>query len=164
MAVRVAVPAFDYKCVGFIPRLFVHSSHFFRIRRALFAFVAIPAAAYAGQALVPHVALLVVGILTLALSFIDLGSVISALIVTRILEQFVAQCIGVIVLRQRRPDLPRPYRMWLYPLPSLLALIGWTGLYVTSNPIFILLGMTTLVLGIAAFLLWSWRGKMWPFK
>src|SRR5262249_43942866 len=61
---------------------------------------------------IPHVALLLVGFMTLAWSFFDLGSVINAMIVTRILEQFAAQCIGVMVLRKRRPDLPRPHRIW----------------------------------------------------
>jgi amino acid transporter len=113
---------------------------------------------------IPHVSLLAVGILTLAWSFFDLGSVINAMLVTRILEQFAAQCVGVMVLRERRPDLPRPYRMWLYPLPSVLALIGWLSLYVTADPIFILLGVVTLAAGIAAFLVWSWRGSLWPFQ
>ena len=38
---------------------------------------------------------------------------------------------GVLVLRIRRPDLPRPWRMPLYPVPALvfLALTGWTLAY-----------------------------------
>ena len=32
---------------------------------------------------------------------------------------------GVIVLRIRRPEMPRPFRMWLYPLPALLATAGF---------------------------------------
>ena len=39
--------------------------------------------------------------------------------------QFLAQTIGIIVLRTRRPDFPRPFRMWLYPLPAILAFIGY---------------------------------------
>ena len=46
---------------------------------------------------------------------------IAALIVIRIVLQFLMQTIGVIVLRMRRPDLPRPFRMWLYPVPALVA-------------------------------------------
>ena len=37
----------------------------------------------------------------------------------------VSRAIGLIVLRVRRPDLPRPFRMWLYPLPALLASAGF---------------------------------------
>ena len=63
--------------------------------------------------------LLLVGGLTLFWSFFDLDNVINALIVTRILEQFVGQIVGVMLLRRTQPERPRPYRMWLYPLPCL---------------------------------------------
>jgi basic amino acid/polyamine antiporter, APA family len=112
---------------------------------------------------IPHVALLLVGVLTLFWSFFDLGNVIFALVITRIMEQFVAQIVGVMILRKTQPDRPRPYRIWLYPLPCLLALIGWLALYATANPVFILLGLGTLAVGVIAFLLWSWRSKSWPF-
>jgi amino acid transporter len=45
--------------------------------------------------------------------------------VIRISTQFLAQTIGVMVLRRREPDLPRPFRMWLYPIPALLAFLGF---------------------------------------
>ncbi len=112
---------------------------------------------------IPHVALLFVGVFTLLWSFFDLGSVINVLIITRIMEQFVAQIIGVMILRKTQPNRPRPYRIWLYPLPCLLALTGWIGLYVTANLVYIVLGLVTLAIGIVAFLLWSWRAKSWPF-
>ena len=112
---------------------------------------------------IPHVSLLLIGGLTLFWSFFDLDSVIKALIVTRIMEQFVAQIVGVILLRRRRPDLPRPYRIWLYPLPCLLALIGWLALYLTTAPIFIVLGLLTLAAGVVAFLVWSRVAHSWPF-
>ncbi|MEP4485192.1 MAG: amino acid permease [Halioglobus sp.] len=40
--------------------------------------------------------------------------------------------LGVFVLRWREPELPRPYRTWLYPLPPLifLALTAWTLIYI----------------------------------
>jgi APA family basic amino acid/polyamine antiporter len=39
--------------------------------------------------------------------------------------------LGVFVLRWRQPDLPRPYRTWMFPLPPLVFLLitGWTLLY-----------------------------------
>ncbi|HJT77796.1 MAG TPA: APC family permease [Gemmataceae bacterium] len=112
---------------------------------------------------IPHVALLLVGGLTLLWTFFDLQSVIEALIVTRILEQFVAQIVGVMLLRRREPDRARPYRMALYPLPCLLALAGWLYLYATANPWYILLGLATLTAGAVAFVLWSWTTRRWPF-
>jgi amino acid transporter len=104
---------------------------------------------------IPHVSLWLVGGLMLFWNFFDLQSVINALIVTRILEQFVAQAVGVMLLRRFQPDRPRPFRMWLYPLPCLLALAGWLYLYVTAKPLYIGLGTTTLVLGLLVFFVWS---------
>ena len=49
---------------------------------------------------IPHVALLAIGALTLFWSFFELGNVINALITTRILEQFIAQIVGLMILRQ----------------------------------------------------------------
>ncbi|HEX5269429.1 MAG TPA: hypothetical protein VFW33_03030, partial [Gemmataceae bacterium] len=87
----------------------------------------------------------------------------NALIVTRILEQFVAQAVGVMVLRRTRPELVRPFRMWLYPLPCLLALVGWLYLYAAADPLFIGLGLATLTAGAVAFLSWSAARGAWPF-
>ena len=112
---------------------------------------------------IPHVSLLAVGALVLFWSFFDLQSVINALIVTRVLEQFVGQIVGVVLLRRNRPDLPRPYRIWLYPLPCLSALAGWAYIYVTSGGLYILLGLATLSAGLVVFLVWSWRTGGWPF-
>src|SRR5450755_756935 len=68
----------------------------------------------------PYVSLLALGGVAALFCFFSLADVIAALVVIRITLQFLVQAIGVIVLRIRRPDLPRPFRMWLYPLPALL--------------------------------------------
>jgi amino acid transporter len=113
--------------------------------------------------LIPHVSLLMFGGLVLFWSFLDLGNVIFALIATRILEQFVAQTVGVIVLRRTQPRRERPFRMWLYPLPCLLALAGWIYLYASAGWLYVGLALTTLAAGLVAFLAWSWQAKTWPF-
>jgi amino acid transporter len=114
--------------------------------------------------LIPHVSLLAVGGLVLFWSFFDLQSVITALIVTRILEQFVAQTIGVMVLRHTQPQRERPFRIWLYPLPCLLALVGWMALYLAAGRLFIGLALATLAAGAVVFVVWSWRSQGWPFN
>lgn len=112
---------------------------------------------------IPHVSLLLVGGLTLFWSFYDLQNVIIALIVTRILEQFIGQIIGVMLLRHTQPDRPRPYRMWLYPLPCLAALAGWLYMYFTTDWLFIGLGLGTLAVGAGVFCVWAGRTGGWPF-
>jgi len=111
----------------------------------------------------PYVSLLVLGVLSIIAGFFSLGTVIDALIVTRILVQFMGQIVGLILLRKNRPDMPRPYRMWLYPIPAVVALLGWIFVFATTQVSVILFGIAVLALGVAAFLLWSWNTKRWPF-
>src|SRR3954470_3310876 len=73
----------------------------------------------------PHVSLLVLGGAAIVFCLFRLADVVTALVVIRILTQFLAQTLGIIVLRTTRPDFPRPFRMWLYPLPALLAFTGY---------------------------------------
>jgi amino acid transporter len=111
----------------------------------------------------PHISLLVLGLISILCSLLPLGLVIDALITTRILVQFIGQVFAVMLLRTTRPDMPRPFRMWLYPLPAIVALAGWTFLLLTSGWFLVALGLGTLALGIVCFLLWSWRSRRWPF-
>jgi amino acid transporter len=111
----------------------------------------------------PHVSLVVLGAIAIVCSLLPLGLVIDALITTRILVQFIGQVFAVMLLRTRQPDLPRPFRMWLYPVPALVALAGWVFLLLTSGWLLIAAGVGTLVLGVVCFLVWSWRSRRWPF-
>jgi amino acid transporter len=111
----------------------------------------------------PHLSLLLVGLLTLFWIFFDLQIVIDALITTRILTQFVAQAAAVVLLRQHQPALPRPFRVWLYPLPVVLACLGWLFVYFTSGAMLILLSLGTMLAGVVAFLLWARTTGGWPF-
>jgi amino acid transporter len=81
----------------------------------------------------PYISLVVLGILAILASFVSLGTVIAALVTMRILVQFIGQIGAVTLLRRRAPEMPRPYRMWLYPLPSLVALLGWVFIFVTTS-------------------------------
>jgi amino acid transporter len=73
----------------------------------------------------PHVSLLTMGAAAICFCFFSLADVIAALVVIRILVQFLMQHIGVIYLRRTQPALKRPFRMWLYPLPPLVAMAGF---------------------------------------
>ncbi len=112
---------------------------------------------------IPHRSLLLIGGMVLFWSFFSLDVIITALIATRILEQFVAQVFAVVLLRNREPDRPRPWRMWLYPLPCAVALVGWLFVYVCTGRLFIAMGATTLLAGAVVFLVWARRRGEWPF-
>ncbi len=111
----------------------------------------------------PHISLLVIGSLAIIFSFFSLGMVIDVMIAMRILVQFIGQLFAVILLRQQAPNLPRPYRLWLYPLPNLVAFLGWLFIFCTLDPWIIKFSLLALVVGIGGFLLWSWQAKSWPF-
>ena len=116
----------------------------------------------------PHRALLLVGALVIVACFFDLVQIITALILARILSMFVAQIVGLLIYRKYRPDAPRPFRMWLYPFPALLALVGWLVVFVTPGLQpggwrFMAYAFGTIGLGFAAYLAMAWRKGEWPF-
>jgi amino acid transporter len=111
---------------------------------------------------IPHVSLLALGIVAGLACFLRLQDVISALVVIRITLQFLFQSVGVMILRIRRPDLPRPFRMWLYPLPALLATVGF--LFVLRDRAKELrYAAVILVIGIIIYLVRAARRREWPF-
>ena len=113
----------------------------------------------------PHISLLALAAVAVAACFLSLADVIAALVVIRILLQFLLQTAGVIVLRIRRPDMERPFRMWLYPLPALLAFVGFVFILV-ERPEFmkeVRYAAVLLLLGLIIYLARSWRRREWPF-
>jgi len=111
----------------------------------------------------PHISLLFVGGLSVLCSLLPLMTVIDALLTTRIVVQFIGQIAAVIWLRRRAPQMERPFRIWLYPLPVLVALAGWIFLLVTTNKVTLGYAMATLVAGVVFFLAWSRWTRRWPF-
>jgi amino acid transporter len=111
----------------------------------------------------PHVALLVMGVITAIGSFFTLSTVISVLLAVFVIVQAIAQVVALTVLRRRQPQLRRPYRQWLYPLPSLAALAGWIYVYVSAGRTPIVFSLVVLATGIAAFLIWARIEREWPF-
>lgn len=80
----------------------------------------------------PTVALLSLGVLTAVFCFIPLQVVIETAVIVRIFVQFLGQIFGLHLLRTTRPDIKLPFRMWLYPLPSLIATLGWLFILVAK--------------------------------
>lgn len=113
----------------------------------------------------PHVSLLVLGSVAVVFCFFKLVDVIAALVVIRIMVQFLAQTIGVIVLRIRKPEMHRPFKMWLYPLPALLAFFGFVYVLVSRQNFQkeIRYAVVLLIVGLAIYLFRSWRRGEWPF-
>ncbi len=112
----------------------------------------------------PYVSLVAIGAISIGACFLSLQTVIDALITCRILIQFMGQIGAVTLLRRRAPELARPYKMWFYPLPSFIALAGWSFVFATTESRVILFSFGVLALGVVAFLAWSFRTRRWPFE
>ncbi|MBX7169408.1 MAG: APC family permease [Pyrinomonadaceae bacterium] len=113
----------------------------------------------------PYISLLIMGGVACLFSFLKLADVVAALVVIRIMVQFLAQIIGLLILRQTRPDIPRPFKMWLYPIPALIAVIGF--LYVLfMRPNFmkeIRYAIVLIIIGLIIYFVRSYRRGEFPF-
>jgi amino acid transporter len=103
----------------------------------------------------PHRSLLLMGALAAIGCLADLQTVISAMLASRILIQFVGQIATVLHLRANSASPSRIYRMPLYPLPALVALTGWLFTFSTSGLTAIGYGVGSLVIGVVAFVVWD---------
>ncbi len=111
----------------------------------------------------PYLALLTIGVLSAVASLFKLDEVINGLIVVRVAVQFVGQIIALFFLHHVRRDVPLPFRMWFYPLPALVALVGWLYIFCTAQLVYIQMTAAVIAAGGAAYLVWSWRTRSWPF-
>ena len=112
----------------------------------------------------PQVSLYTLGVVSIIASFFTLDQVITALITTRILVQFMGQIFALPLLRKRLGEGSLPYRMWLYPVPAVIAFLGWAYVFLTSGWAYIAVGLATLVAGVIAFLVRARISASWPFE
>src|SRR5271156_5944886 len=113
----------------------------------------------------PYVSLLALTGVAAVFCFLRLAYLIAALIVIRIVLQFLVQSIGVIVLRIRRPDMPRPFRMWLYPVPALVASVSFIFILISRKDFLreVRYAGVILVAGVVIYTVRAWRKSEWPF-
>ncbi len=111
----------------------------------------------------PHRSLLLIGCGAIIASFFSLEEVILALMAARILIQFIGHTIALFLIRANRPDIERPFKMWLYPLPALISLGGYIYVFSSLGIFFILFGLLTLLLGTVVYLVMAHYQKEWPF-
>jgi len=114
---------------------------------------------------IPHRSLVTLGLVAACFCFFSLAQVITWLVITRILLQFMLQQVGVIVLRIRQPDLPRPFRIPLYPLPPLAAIAGFMFIVLSraTAPRTILGALVIAVSGTVIYLVRARMRSEWPF-
>jgi amino acid transporter len=111
----------------------------------------------------PHVSLLVLGGLAFLFSVtLKLETAIAGILAMRLLVQFIGQAVGVILLRRRWGSARLPFKMWLYPLPAVLTMLGWAWLFWQTGPAR-KWGVAEIALGALAFLIRAREMRQWPF-
>ena len=111
----------------------------------------------------PHISLLTLGAIALVLTVtLDLETTIAGILAVRLIVQFIGQAVGVMLLRRRWGTKRLPFKMWLYPLPAILTMMGWAWLFWQTGSVR-KWGLLEIVLGVLAFLIWTKKMKQWPF-
>jgi len=113
----------------------------------------------------PYVSLLSLGLVAIAFCFLKLKDIIAALVVIRLMVQFLAQTIGVVYFRIKNPQIERPFKMWLYPLPAILAFAGFVYVLFSRQNFQkeIKYAFVLLILGTILYFWRAYRKKFWPF-
>jgi len=111
----------------------------------------------------PHVSLLVLGGLAFLFSVtLKLETAIAGILAMRLLVQFIGQAVGVILLRRRWGAVRLPFKMWLYPWPAVLTMLGWAWLFWQTGPAR-KWGLAEIALGALAFFIRAREMRQWPF-
>jgi len=111
----------------------------------------------------PTAGVLTMGAITIIGSLFTLTTIINAAVATLVIIQSLAQVAAIVVLRRRQPNLHRPYRQWLYPVPTIIALVGWVYIYISATWLSIGLSLGWILIGVIAFLIYARAEHTWPF-
>jgi amino acid transporter len=113
----------------------------------------------------PHVSLLVLAGIGITFTLtLTLDDAIKSIITMRVFTQFTAQAVGLMILRQRIGQDAMPWRMWLYPMPALLAIIAWLWVFSSVPSQKQVVGIVAPAIGTIAFLLLARYRRSWPFS
>jgi amino acid transporter len=113
----------------------------------------------------PSVSLLALGAATILFClWLSLIDVVRAILAMRCLIQFVGQAFGLLHLHRRRKSGQWPFRMWLYPLPVLIAIAGWIGIFISTGRKPMLASLAALVVGTFVYLGRARILHQWPFE
>jgi amino acid transporter len=112
----------------------------------------------------PYVSLLFLGAIAFIFSLLfKLSEVISAILAMRILVQFIAQAVGLLILRRGRTKVDFPYKMPFFPLPVFLAIILWGCILVATGLNLFMGALVAISSGLVVYLIKARLRREWPF-
>jgi fructoselysine transporter len=113
----------------------------------------------------PYVSLVALGAAAFVFSLLfRLSFVISAILAMRCLIQFIGQSAGLILLRRRWPRDRFPFKMWFYPIPVVIAILGWIAIFVSTGRRLMAAAVAFAALGTLIYLSRAKLLKQWPFE
>ena len=111
----------------------------------------------------PSFSVLYVGVASAVCCLLSLDELIRAGTVISVIIQSLTVLGALAILRRRRHRTHWPFRMWLYPLPLLVAMGGWVFILGTSGTSYLLIGLAVVLIGIAAYLWQAKQKSAWPW-
>ncbi|MGE5112542.1 MAG: APC family permease [Acidobacteriaceae bacterium] len=112
----------------------------------------------------PTVSTITLGVLAVFFCFFNLENIIQILMVIQVIILFLAQILAVTLIRVNRKDIQRPFKMWLYPLPSIAATILWLLVLVSTGWKQVSIGIGVLSVGVALYMIRARQKQQWPFE
>lgn len=113
----------------------------------------------------PYVSLLFLGGVAFIFSMLfKLADVISAILAMRIIIQFIGQAVGLMILHKKKGKKIFPFKMPLYPVPVIIAIVLWIYILISTGSTLVQLALLIILLGLIVFLIKSKMEKEWPFK
>lgn len=100
----------------------------------------------------PNFSLLFIGLLGFVFSLLfKMSDVITAILAMRILVQFIGQAIGLIIWSKRVGRQSLPWKMFLYPVPIVLAILAWFGIFISTGTQFMIGGLIAISAGVIVY-------------
>ncbi|MEI6596159.1 MAG: amino acid permease [Bacteroidota bacterium] len=113
----------------------------------------------------PYASLIILAAVAFVFSLLfRMKEVITAIIVMRILIQFVSQSVGLILLHYKNKELKLPYKMLFFPIPPLIGILVWMFVFFSAEWQYIFGALAFIATGVLLFLYQSNRKKLWPFE
>jgi amino acid transporter len=113
----------------------------------------------------PYVSLLILAGFAFVFSLLfRMGDVISGILAMRIMVQFIGQAVGLLLLRKRNGTKNLPFKMPLYPMPVILAILMWLFVFYATGLAIISMFLVVLISGLVVYLIKANLKKEWPFE
>lgn len=113
----------------------------------------------------PYISLLFLGAVAIIFSLtLDIKHIITAILAMRILLQFAAQAVGLLLLNKKNGRNFFAWKMPLFPIPVIVAILVWLAIFYSTGVSMMLYAAYVIGAGIIVYSIKAYINKEWPFK